>query len=226
MFVDEKGLKDILLPSPIRRTFFRIHRERLEIQGPFEVLEKMQTKYCSALAHKLSLITPDTTDLPTGQRPSYFHRASLTYSAVFSSTRVFNCGFIVPAVALLRLGWASLRPKEAHFGVPHLWNSATQYLHFRVRWCCRCCDMSSQCVTFRSALLGWSGRSNHGCEVGVDIAPPPAASLALVCLAVAVVVTLVAGLFHYIANGWKLQIGDFVGNRRRQGHGFVDYVLA
>ncbi|KAF9234371.1 hypothetical protein BU15DRAFT_79053 [Melanogaster broomeanus] len=165
-----------------------------------------------------------------------FIGASLTYGAIFSSTRgnlglmcyafaLFNCGFIVPTVALLLLKWASLRPKEALFSSPHLWTPVLNvfvYGSVAAVGAAICLLNVSLCVLHFSA--GPDGQITDA-KLEFGIAPPPAGSIALVCLAVALVVALVAGLFHYLANGWKLLVGDFVGNRRSQGHGLVDYVL-
>ncbi|KIJ11482.1 hypothetical protein PAXINDRAFT_171732 [Paxillus involutus ATCC 200175] len=166
-----------------------------------------------------------------------FIGASLTYGAIFSSTRgnlglmcyafaLFNCGFIVPTVALLLLQWASLRPREALFAAPQHWTVALNvFVYGSVAAVGAAICLLNVSLFVLHFPVGPDGqRMDAGLEF--DIAPPPAGSLALVCLAVAVVATLVAGLFHYLANGWKLLVGDFVGSRRSQGHGFVDYVLA
>ncbi|KAF9234520.1 hypothetical protein BU15DRAFT_65633 [Melanogaster broomeanus] len=105
----------------------------------------------------------------------------------------------------------------ARFGVSHLW---TTLLNVSVSGSAGAVGAAICLLNVSLFVLhfpaGPDGQITDA-KLEFDIAPPPAGSLALVCLAVAVVVTLVAGLFHYIANGWKLLIGDFVGKSKTSG---------
>ncbi|KAF9230449.1 hypothetical protein BU15DRAFT_69190 [Melanogaster broomeanus] len=133
----------------------------------------------------------------------------------------------MPTVALLLLKWAFSSTKRGTVQLPTPYGHLYSMFSFTdpsllsvLRYVFSMCHFA-----FCTSRLVRDGQITDA-KLEFDIAPPPAGSIALVCLAVALVVTLVAGLFHYLANGWKLLVGDFVGNRTSQGHGLVDYVLA
>ncbi|KAF9230447.1 hypothetical protein BU15DRAFT_69188 [Melanogaster broomeanus] len=107
--------------------------------------------------------------------------------------------------------------KEALFSSPHLWTPVLNvfvYGSVAAVGAAICLLNVSLCVLHFSA--GPDGQITDA-KLEFDIAPPPAGSIALVCLAVALVVTLVAGLFHYLANGWKLLVGDFRWQSNKSG---------
>ncbi|KAF9234372.1 hypothetical protein BU15DRAFT_65743 [Melanogaster broomeanus] len=127
--------------------------------------------------------------------------------------------------ALLLLKWASLRPKEALFSSPH---PRTPVLNVFVYGSVAAVGAatSSQCVTFCSALLGWSARSNHGCEIGVRHCTSARWEhrLGLPCSSGGG--DLGGGIISLPCERLEATSWRFRCQSKKSGHGLVDYVLA
>jgi hypothetical protein len=137
---------------------------------------------------------------------------------------LFDCGFIVPTVALALLKWASQRPKNTVFASPQFW---TLLLNVSLYGSVAAISIAI-CLLNISLLnlhfsIGQNGQlSNATVELNFD--PTPAGTLALGCFGLAALVIVVSGLSYYVANGCDAMIKDFVGRRECHDGGLKDYV--
>lgn len=166
-----------------------------------------------------------------------FVGASLTYGAIFGSSRgniglmcyafaLFDCGFIVPTVALALLKWASHQPKDAVFASPQVW---TLLLNIFLYGSAAAIGVAICLLNISLVMLHFSVDQNDQLSDAMlqfNVEPTPAGTLALGCLGLAAVVIVVSGLSHYLANGWDAMIKDFFGRRECCREGFQDYILA
>ncbi|KAG1828013.1 hypothetical protein EV424DRAFT_576640 [Suillus variegatus] len=166
-----------------------------------------------------------------------FVGASLTYGAIFGSSRgniglmcyafaLFDCGFIVPTVALALLKWASQRPKDAVFASPQVW---TLLLNIFLYGSAAAIGAAICLLNISLFILHFSVGKNGqltDAQLQFNVEPTPAGSLALGCIGLAVVVVVVSGLSHCLANGWDAMIKDFFGRRENCKEGLQDYVPA
>ncbi|KIK35725.1 hypothetical protein CY34DRAFT_561181 [Suillus luteus UH-Slu-Lm8-n1] len=164
-----------------------------------------------------------------------FVGASLTYGAIFGSSRgniglmcyafaLFDCGFIVPTVALALLKWASQQPKDAVFASPQVW---TLLLNIFLYGSVAAIGTAICLLNISLLLLHFSVGQNGqlaDAKLQFNIEPTPAGTLALGCFGLAAVIVVVSGLSHYLANGWDAMIKDFFGRRECCGEGLPDYV--
>ncbi|KAG2113985.1 hypothetical protein BD769DRAFT_1673551 [Suillus cothurnatus] len=164
-----------------------------------------------------------------------FLGASLTYGAIFGSRRgniglmcyafaLFDCGFIVPTVALALLKWASQQPKDAVFASPQVW---TLLLNIFLYGSAAAIG-TAICLLNISLLVLYFPVGQNGqltdAELQFNVEPTPAGTLALGCFGLAAVVVVVSGLLYFLANGWDATMKNFFGRRTCRGKGLQDYV--
>lgn len=166
-----------------------------------------------------------------------FVGAGLTYGAIFGASRgniglmcyafaLFDCGFIVPTVALALLKWASQQPKKAVFASPQVW---TLLLNIFLYGSAAAIGTAICLLNISLLLLHFSVGQNGqlaDAKLQFNVEPTPAGTLALGCFGLAAVIVVVSGLSHYLANGWDAMIKDFFGRRECCGEGLPDYVPA
>ncbi|KAG2366144.1 hypothetical protein BDR07DRAFT_1373844 [Suillus spraguei] len=164
-----------------------------------------------------------------------FVGASLMYGAIFGSSRgniglmcyafaLFDCGFIVPTVALALLKWASQQPKDAVFASPQVW---TLLLNIFLYGSAAAIGVAICLLNISLVMLHFSVDQNGQLDAKLqfNVEPTPAGTLALGCLGLAAVVVVVSGLSHYLVNSWDAMIKDFFGCRECCREGLQDYVL-
>lgn len=166
-----------------------------------------------------------------------FVGASLTYGAIFGAARgniglmcyafaLFDCGFIVPTVALALLRWASQQPKDAVFASPQIWTLLLNiFLYGSVAAIGAAICLLNISLLILHFPVGQNGQLTDA-KLQFDVEPTPAGTFALGCFGLAAVVVVVSGLCHYLANGWDAMIKDFFGRRECCGEGLQDYVSA
>ncbi|KAG1834328.1 hypothetical protein DFJ58DRAFT_821491 [Suillus subalutaceus] len=164
-----------------------------------------------------------------------FVGAGLTYGAIFGSSRgniglmcyafaLFDCGFIVPTVALALLKWASQQPKDAVFASPQVW---TLLLNIFLYGSAAAIGAAICLLNISLLVLHFSVGQNGqltDAKLQFNVEPTPAGTLALGCFGLAVVVVVVSGLAYYLANGWDAMIKDLFGRRECCKEGLQDYV--
>ncbi|KAG9317883.1 hypothetical protein JVU11DRAFT_2112 [Chiua virens] len=156
-----------------------------------------------------------------------FVGAGLTYGSIFSASRgniglmcyafaLFDCGFIIPTVALALLKWASLRPKDTLFCSPHTWTlilNIFAYVSVAAVGAAICLlNMTLYLLVFPRNSSGQPTNAT----LQLYISPTPAGSLSLGCLLLSMGIVLICALIHYLARGKNAFIQDFIGHRPGQ----------
>jgi hypothetical protein len=138
---------------------------------------------------------------------------------------LFDCGFIVPTVALALLKWASQRPKETVFASSQLWTLLLNvFLYGSVAAISvAICLLNISLLKLHFSVSQTGQITDATLALGID--PTPAGTLALGCFGLAVVVIIVSGLLHAVANGWNTMIKDFVGRKECSDGGLKGYSL-
>lgn len=164
-----------------------------------------------------------------------FVGAGLTYGSIFSSSRgnvgimcyafaLFDCGFIVPSVALVLLKWASSQPKDTVFATPHIWTLVLNiFVYGSVAAVAAAISLLNISLYLLNFPLGSHGQQMDS-ELQFDISPTPPGSVGLGCLLLAGAVIIISGLAHYLPRGWDAVVHDFVGRREKvSGFGLDKY---
>lgn len=139
---------------------------------------------------------------------------------------LFNCGFIVPLVALALLKWASNCPRSTLFAAPQVWSFLLNFfIYISVG-----AVVSAICLLNVTIIFLRFGEGDGGApqdsQPQLNVSPAPAGNFALICAVVAIFATLFALALHYTANGWQSFVTAIVGRRRdNQSNHHLDYVL-
>ena len=134
---------------------------------------------------------------------------------------LFCCGFIIPVVSGVCLGWASSRPPKTRFATPQIWNgviylfkyTATTFITVAI------CILSVAIFQLRFASEG-SGANPYSPPY-IDVRP--AAGMTFICVGMAVMTVVIAFILHTLVNGWK-RVVDSILSRRERGPGINDYI--
>jgi len=138
---------------------------------------------------------------------------------------LFDCGFIVPTVALTLLKWASQRPKETILASSQFWTLLLNFFLYGsvAAISVAICLFNISLLKLRFSVSQTGQITDAKLELGFD--PTPAGTLALGCFGLVVVVTIVSVLLHAVANGWNTMIKDFVGRKKCSDGGLKGYSL-
>lgn len=123
----------------------------------------------------------------------------------------FDCGFIVPSVALVLLKWALSRPKDTVFAAPHIWTLVLNiFVYGSVAAVATAISLLNISLYFLDFSIGSNGQRMDS-KLQFNISPTPPGSVGLGCLLLAVAMIIISGLAHYLARGWDAVVHDFIG---------------
>jgi hypothetical protein len=126
---------------------------------------------------------------------------------------LFDCGFIIPTVAIVLLKWASLRPKDTLFCSPHTWTLVLNIFAYAsvaaVGSAICLLNMTLFLLTFPLDSSGQ--RTDANLQLGVS--PTPAGSVSLGCFFLSVGIISICLLTQYMSRGWDALVHDFFGHR-------------
>lgn len=136
---------------------------------------------------------------------------------------LFSCGFIIPVVTALLLGWASRRPPGARFASPRKWKVLLCLFHYVtvIAVAAAICVLIVTIFQLRTTMEDGGAYPDSPPQFNLPVRP--AAMIIIVCIGIVSLTSIVAFALHYTINGWKT-LFDSLLDRRKKGPGLNEYM--